>query len=294
MSDETLSYDEAAAAAVNGSDGTAGGNTSGTLEQPDINNGASSAGQAWDGSSFAIKFRDREVVPQSQDQLKTWASQGYGYSQRVAELKTREDQINQLEQELGPYKKLTEAFDSNPDFKQKIMKLYQDTVSGLATAQATGDQQGVQDNNAILQQVQNMLGPIQQKAAQFDQFQEQLSIQRADESLAKEQDAIKSKHRDHDWVTEDEGGHTLMWRILKTAYDKGLTDIEDAYRLYMYDNVAEKSKADTLRQEAQRIQDERSRGIVSNGHVNQRMSGPNVSSMNWNQVAEAAISEMRG
>ena len=122
MSDETLSYDEAAAAAVNGSDGTAGGNTSGTLEQPDINNGASSAGQAWDGSSFAIKFRDREVVPQSQDQLKTWASQGYGYSQRVAELKTREDQINQLEQELGPYKKLTEAFDSNPDFKQKIIQ----------------------------------------------------------------------------------------------------------------------------------------------------------------------------
>ena len=293
MSD-TLSYDEAAAAAVSGSDGTAGDSSSGTLEQPSIDNGASSAAQAWDGSPFAIKFRDREVIPQSQDQLKTWASQGYGYSQRVAELKTREEQINQLESDLGQYRKLAEAFDANPDFKQKIMKLYQDTVSGLATAQASGDQQGIQDNSAILQQVQQMLGPIQQKAAQFDQFQEQLSIQRADEELSKEQEALKGKHKDHDWVTEDEGGHTLMWRILKTAYDKGLTNIEDAYRLYMFDNVAEKSRADALREQAQRIQDEKSRGIVSNGHVIPRSSGPNIANMNWNQVAEAAISEMRG
>jgi hypothetical protein len=292
------SYDEAAAQAVETStDGTAGSQDSGTLDQQATpgTDASDQSGSPWDGKQFSIKFRDKEVVPQSREQLMTYAQQGYGYSQRMAELKAREEELNQLDSSLGQYKKLADAFDSNPQFKQQILELYQKTMSGVQAAQASGDQQAVADNTAILSQMQQMMAPVQQKLQQFDDFQNQIAASRADEDLAKECDSIKSKYKDHDWVSEDSEGHTLLWRILNTANDKGLLNIEDAYRLYMFDNVAEKSRADALRDQAKRIQEDRQRGVVSNGHVipKTQSGGPDVHNMNWNQVAEAAIADMR-
>jgi hypothetical protein len=84
-----------------------------------------------------------------------------------------------------------------------------------------------------------------------------------------------------------------MWRILKTAFDEGITSLEKAYKLYMFDGVAENSKADALRDEAKRIEEEKRRGVVSNGHVIPRSAdGPDISGMNYSQIAEAAIKEM--
>ena len=293
-----LSYDQAAAAAVADPEGPAVSTDTGTLDQSAPGDGGESGGQsaaAWDGSQFKMKFRDKEIVPPTREQLVNWAQQGYGYSQRAAELNTREAALKKLEESTGQYQKLAEAFDANPQFKQQIMKLYQDTISGAAAAQAAGDQSGVQANNDILKQIQPLIqqavAPFQQKAQQFDEFQKQMANRAADESLTKEMEALKEKYKEHDWNTEDEGGHTLMWRILNLANDKGLTDPEDGYRLYMFNNVAERSRADALRGEAKRIEEQKRLGVVSNGHViPQPASGPDLSG-NWNQTAQAALDE---
>ena len=290
------SYDEAAAAAVADPEATAASTDAGTVDQPATDSDGAAAG-AWDGSQFKMKFRDKEIVPPTREQLVNWAQQGYGYSQRAAELNTREAALKQMEEKTGQYQKLAEAFDANPGFKAQIMKLYQDTVSGLGAAQKAGDQPAIDANGDLLKQIQPLIqqavAPFQQKAQQFDEFQSQMANKAADESLAKEQQSLQSKYDKHDWTTEDEGGHTLMWRILKMAMDKGLTELEDAYKLYMFGSVAENSKADALRGEAKRIEEEKRRGVVSNGHVIPRSAdGPDISG-NWNQIAEAALREWK-
>src|SRR5512135_1660434 len=95
--------------------------------------------QSWDGKSWALKFRDREVIPESRNHLMTWAQKGYAYNTLKADLDKREEQLRGLESELGEYRKLNEAFQNNPNFKQRILQLYQETVSGIRRAEAQGD-----------------------------------------------------------------------------------------------------------------------------------------------------------
>ena len=60
----------------------------------------------WNPSEWQLKFRDQTIVPKDRAHLVNLAQQGFSYSQRMQELKQREEQLNGKSQQYDQYAKL--------------------------------------------------------------------------------------------------------------------------------------------------------------------------------------------
>ena len=133
------------------------------------------AAPAWDPSPWSFDWNGKKIVPESQDRVKQWASQGYNYSQRMGEFNRqklefetnyaqKQSALKEQEAKFAPFMKVDEYARKNPQW-------WQHTLSAYEQAQ---------------QQVDPKLQSLEQRLAAFEQAQEQAKAEAAAQKAAEE------------------------------------------------------------------------------------------------------------
>lgn len=243
-----------------------------------------SAAPPWDGKPFALKFRDKEIVPESRDKLINWAQLGYSYDKRASDLKAREEQIQRQSQEYQQYAQIAKAFESNPQFKQQILNMYYQALNGgaggAALSQAQqGDAQGAQA--AIPPQLLETVNGLQQRLSVYEQ-------QQADQNLNREVETLKGKYKDVDFTTPSESGQTLIDEVFEMAHKMGGVPLEAAFRNLHYEKAIENAKAAALAN-AQAAK-AKGGGVVPQGRPAPGKPKPiNPAAMSYDELAKSVI-----
>lgn len=240
----------------------------------------------FDSNKWTLKFRGRDVIPKDRQHLINLAQQGYLYSQRAQDLKTREEQLNQQASQYEQYKKLAEAFKANPKLQEKIMSLYHQEVNGQGQPQQQpGQPNSPQPDLSAIQPYLQKIETLEQRLSQFDNVQ-------ADKELRAEVDGLRQKYPDANWDQMNEEGRTFEWEVLNHAYKNGMKTLEQAYRDLMWDSMQTQTRANAIKSQAEQQQKLRKQGIVS-GRTSQAAPTPpaqNIRELDYNQIAEKVIS----
>lgn len=231
--------------------------------------------------SWTLKFRGKEIQPKDRQHLINLAQQGYLYNNKAQELKTREQQLEQMGQQYAKYKQLAEAFQKNPQLQQQIMALYHKSMGQ--------QQQG--ENEQASQGMPPQLHPYLEKIDTLEQRLQKMDQQQADEELRREINDLKSRYQE-DWDTKDENGHSLMWELLNHAHKNNFKTLEQAYRDMMWDTMMTRTKSEALKKQAEDRKKKAKQGIVTPDGGQRPPSGnnqPDFRKMSYNDIAEHVI-----
>jgi hypothetical protein len=242
----------------------------------------------WNGQEYALNFRGRQIVPRDRNHLINLAQQGYAYETRAQELARKEQEYAQKDEQYKQFAQLEQAFESNPIFKQQLMQLYQQSMSGQLQPQqqqVEGQQQvqGSPDYSPLLEKYQT----LEQKLSQYEAAQ-------ADQELTKEIDTLKAKFQRNDWDMIDERGQSLTDAIMQHAYKLGGVPLETAYKDMMWEQSQQNAQAEALKNQAEQRQQQVKKGVVASP-ASKQVSAPtnqpvDLRSMNYNEIAKMAMS----
>jgi hypothetical protein len=245
----------------------------------------------WNPKEWQLKFRDQTIVPKDKAHLVNLAQQGYSYSQKMQELKQREDQLNGKSSQYDQYAKLEEAFSKNPQFREQIMKWYQDSLTpGVTQSQAaTAGPSQSSIPQELLQEIQS----LKEWKSQFEQFQAQQQEAQADQEIAKEMEQLKTKFARDDWDMPASNGNTLLKEVIKHAYDLGGVKLETAYKDLMWDSHTKSAEVNGLKKAAENQKASKAAGVVAGGRS--KGAAPvqehNTAGMDYSQIEKLIKSE---
>lgn len=188
-------------------------------------------------------WNGKKIKPEREDQVKTWISQGYNYSQRMNEMNKQraawdQEKIDLLQyrEKYNQYKDVDDYFSKNPDHWQKIQEAYKNRELGANTPDLS-----------------KVLAPIEAKLSQYDQLMQEIqeqkrqeAIAKADEALTSEIESTRKQYPTIDLSAKDEAGETLETRIIKHAMEIGTGSFRVAFRDYLHDQLVNTAKASGL------------------------------------------------
>jgi hypothetical protein len=228
--------------------------------------------QTFDPKSWGIKYRDKVEYPKDAKHLLTLAQQGFGATQRLAEMNRREAELSQQSQKVQQYLALEEQFSKNPAVQERLKRFIQETLGqqqqGAPQAAQPTAAQG--DMAAWPKEAQETIAAMQAKIDQMAQVVPQLQqrFQTADEQAADagikaEVDALQKSdaYKGFDWTT-DEGEGTLSMRVMKRALELGGVPLETALRDMMWDTNKTRIEAETLARAAEQQKAAHRAGVV--------------------------------
>jgi len=166
------------------------------------------------------------------DKLTKWASQGYDYAQRMEQFKAEreafESQRQQFEPRINQYKEVDEFASKNPDWWKHVEASYKER------------QQNLDPSNPVVSELQ----ALKSELSELKSFREQLTQEKMaerqkqeDAALESEVSQLRQQHKDLDWGSVDENGHTLEQRVLKHANETGINSFRAAFRDYNHDQL---------------------------------------------------------
>jgi len=246
----------------------------------------------FDPQAWQLKFRDQTIVPKDRKHLVDLAQQGFSYSQRMQQLKQQEQDIQGKAQQYQQYEKLAQAFQSNPQFRDKLLAMYNESLAGgtqPTEKQAEAQEQVAQLPPQLLQEIED----LKQWRSQYEETQ-------IDQTVKSEIESLKSKYSREDWDVPNTGGMSLMKEIIQHNFNNPAMSMEQAYRDIMFDKQTALAKTDTqnakaegLKQAAETRKKQVKAGVVAGkapaapkggkGGVNPKAS--------YDQLAQQAIAE---
>jgi len=217
----------------------------------------------WNPQEWQLKFRDQVVVPKDRNHLINLAQQGFSYSQRMQEMKSREDQLNAQKAQYDQYAKLEDAFARNPAFREQIMQWYQNSLTpGVTQSQAAAaSPQQSSIPPELLQEIQS----LKEWKQNFESFQQQQQEQQADNEIMSEIQQLQQKYARDDWESPASNGNSLLKEVIKHAYDLGGVKLETAYRDLMWDSHTKQSEIGGMKKAAEAQAASRKAGVIAGG-----------------------------
>jgi hypothetical protein len=280
IGDENAGYEQAASdglADPSVSSGEQPANSDAAGTQPDASQAASNT-STWNPEEWAINVNGQKVLPKSRENILQWANQGYGYSQKAAELNKQRQELEAQKGQYAQYSQLNEAFEKNPSFRNKIIELYQQSQQGTATPQQQA-------------QVGQLPPEIMQKLQRVDSLESEFQAikeEKEDKLLDQEIQSLQSKFKDEPWNV-DAGQGTLLFQVLKKAQETGLTNLEDVYKMIRFDHVRANTEAATRKQLADQQAENARKGVVASP-TSQKPSAPQFNPKTpWNKLDAAEM-----
>ena len=223
------------------------------------------------------------------DKLTKWASQGYDYAQRMEQFKAEreafETQRQQFEPRLNTYKEVDDYANKNPDWWKHVEASYKER------------QQNIDPSNPISGELQQLKSELSELKSFRDQLTQEKMAERQkteDAALESEVSQLRQQHKDLDWNSADENGHSLEQRVLKHASENGINSFRAAFRDYNHDQLL---KLTELRaREAAMLERQK---VVKSGLLGQSptpkkglQTADNVKGKSYNNLVSEALSEL--
>lgn len=243
---------------------------------------------AWNGKEWAIKFRDKEIVPESREKLINLAQLGYSYDKRAGDLKKREEEIAKLNEQHKQYAQIAESFQKNPEFKKQILQMYYQALNGGGQNNAGAIQESAQGEGAVSSQQNNIPPEYFQKIDTLTQKLSMYENQSADAALNREIEDMTAKYK-VDWNTPNEDGKTFLDEVLDEAHKMGGVPLDVAFKNLYYEKAIENAKAEALAAQSNKVKV----GAVVQGNSRPISAKPkafNSRSMSYDDIAKSVIS----
>jgi hypothetical protein len=165
-----------------------------------------------------------QKVRGTEDQLVKWASQGYDYSQKMAEINAK---AKEYEQSYGRYREIDDFVKQNPDWWNHVESQWQSRDTFGLDPQL----------QKVLEPVQSELSTIKSFINEYQQRQMEEQARQDDQRLTEEISSLRSKYPDVDFGSKDENGQSLEYRVIKHANENGITKFTTAFLDYYHDNL---------------------------------------------------------
>lgn len=225
------------------------------------------AEQVWNGQEWEFDWNGKKIVPENRDKLKTWASQGYNYSQRMGELnkthaqrmaeaEARERAAQDVEKRYSPYAEVDKYAQDNKEWWQHV----QESFKSRAT-------HGVDPVIAQhLNPLREELGEIKQFMTAHQEAQAKAALEaeqaQQDEALDAEIDTIRKQFPNIDLSVRDESGETLERRIYAHANKIGTHSFGAAFKDLLFDQLVVQQQAQTKLQAVKGTQAQAKAGLL--------------------------------
>lgn len=220
--------------------------------------GPAAPAPAWDGSQWQLKYRGSPYTPKTREELVSLAQKGFSYNQEMErinrERREHQEQLQQMQSRYKHYDDFDALLKSNPALAERMVQLTQEFQQGGG---ATNGSAGNGANYQMYNQLVERLGKLEST------YTESLNAE-ADRKLEESISKLKAGHPEHDWES-DEGNGNLEQQLIRFAIDNGLTNIEHAYRVMMWDQRSVQDKAAALKGAAAAKQAAAKAGVVSGG-----------------------------
>jgi hypothetical protein len=237
----------------------------------------------WDGKQFALKFRGKEIIPESKDKLINLAQLGHTYSTKLNDLQSRESALAEQMKAVEELNSMRTAFEKNPAFKQQILNLYYQS-------QGQGNQEVTEG-----QQEANVPPELVKTVNELSQWRQTYETQRADEDLRSEISDIVQKNPDFDWKTADENGQTMIHDVLKKAQELGGVPLSVAFKEVAWEQMQEMAKANALK-----AYNDQKAAVANKGKAVSpqkstsapKQNQPDARSMSYDEIAKNVIANL--
>jgi hypothetical protein len=241
---------------------------------------------AWDAKQYEFDWNGKKVAPDSREKLMTWASQGYNYSQRMAEFNKRQADLAAREKSLETYKRyevVDQYAKDNPEWWDHVTGSYEK-----------------RSQYGVPQELAPVLNPLTEKIGQIEQFMTEYQQRAAQEDQAKldnqlndEIESIRKSHPNIDLASTDASGEPLELRILKHAQQIGTNSFKAAFRDYLHDQLIELAKTDGRQAIAKGQQEAAKKGLLGTTQAPVKGLKPaqNLRQKSYGDLAREALEE---
>lgn len=234
-----------------------------------------------------------KAIKAKRDQVMQWAQQGYSAPGKISQL-TRdlenwkkkytesEPKWNQMQEKYGA---VDEYVRQNPQFWDHVVKQYeqrnqvlQDQTNPLAGM--VGDLQ---------RQVQDLI----QYKNQVEENQQKYRATQEDQAYMQGFEELKKSYPDVDFVTPDQDGKTLEYKVLEYANAEGIRNFKTAFRDFYHDELLKRSEVKAKESLAKEKQKNTKLGILGvTPTPTKRTETGNVRNKSYDDLVTEALQEL--
>jgi len=171
------------------------------------------------------------------DKFQRWASQGYDYSQKMAQFNKERETFESEMKALNPFRDVDAYARKNPQWWQHVQQSFQ---------QAQQQQQQGDPNDPIssaLDPIKSEIQELRQWKQTLEESQQAYIRQQEDQQLDQEIRTVQEKYPDIPFNKVDEEGCTLEYKILKYGAENGIKSFKTAFHDYMAEELAKRAES---------------------------------------------------
>lgn len=232
----------------------------------------------FDAQQWALNYKGQQLFPKDRDHLINLAQKGHSFEQNQEALNKERKDIEALQNQYAPYKEMDETLRANPQMYNELLALQQ------KYSQQGQPQQ--QDPNFQYNEKINTM------EATLKQMQQESADRQVDEALKN----LQTQYPHENWNMDD-GTGTLGDKVIRTALDKGITDLSDAYKILQFSQNALRGEQQASKQLAEKTKANHRAGYVQNGVPASNSKAPrqiNVSDVSYGELGNMAKNELGG
>lgn len=172
-------------------------------------------------------WRGQRIKPDSAQKANIWLSQGYNYSQRMAEFNKAQAEFNKARQEWEPkvkqYQDVDEFAAANPDWWEHVKASYQEKKNGAVAPEILA--------------LREELASLQGIKAEWEAQKTAAAHAKEDQALDQAIEATRKQFPMIDFAAADASGTSLQDRIMRHAVDNGIGTFKAATLDYLSDKL---------------------------------------------------------
>jgi hypothetical protein len=196
----------------------------------------------------------KEVIPETPEKLKQWASMGYNYGQRMREFNDK----------YSLYEQIDKHAQENPDWWNHVQSQYDNrgSLQGTPQPEQQTPNQGQSQASPEIDTIRDELGTVKEfmKDWQTKQWEEKKAQE--DQALDQEITKVRESYNDFNWNDMDEHGLKLEDRVVKHAQAIGTNNFTAAFRDLMHDQLVKRATLKGQEEAGKNIQRNKKAGLL--------------------------------
>lgn len=230
-------------------------------------------------------------IKAKRDQVMQWAQMGYEAPNKIRKLtqdlegwKTKwtqeEPKWKQLQEKYGP---VDEYVRQNPQFWDHVMQSYEQR-NQLMNDQAN-------PMAPMLQQLQQQVQDLIQYKNQVEERQSQARMAQEDQAYQQTFEEMRKAYPDIDFITPDDEGKTLEYKVLEYAQKEGIRNFKTAFRDFYHDELVKRSESKAKESLSKEKQKNTKLGILGITPTPTKRVSSDHKGKSWNELANEALEE---
>lgn len=243
---------------------------------------------------FEFTWNGKQIkAPISDPRVKQWASQGYDYSQKMAEFSQKQAEIEKqaawAREAEGRYKEIDEYVKQNPQFWDHVTQSW-------TNRQGQAPDPLEQKLQSYKSELKSEIGEIKEFIQAQRQAQQAAEQQEEDQRLNQEIKSIQEKYPDLDLNQVDESGKTLETKVLEFAVENGIRKFSVAFNAFNHDRLLKLHEEKGKEAAQKEIQKKTKLGLLGTTPTPTRgISQPkDIKNETYDSLYEQALEELRG